>query len=120
VGLCRRADLTLVGVGQMDASAPIHLDGFASDAEMAALIEAGAVGEITSWVYDRDGQIIDCAHNTRVASAPLHRAIDRLVIGVAVGKAKVPALAAALRGNLMNGLITSEATAERILALTAA
>ena len=116
IELCNRADLTLVGVGQLDDTAPIHVDGFANDDEMARLVAAGAVGEITSWVYDRDGNLLDCAHNQIVASAPLPRSAEGLVIGVAVGKAKVPAIHAALRGKLINGLITSEATAERILA----
>lgn len=117
ISLCRQADLTLVGVGQMDASAPIHVDGFADDEEMDRLVRAGAVGEITSWVYDREGRLLDCSHNRRVASAPLQPATDRRVVAVAVGKAKVPALAAALRGRLVNGLITNEAMAENLLAL---
>ena len=116
IELCNRADLTLVGVGQLDDTAPIHVDGFANDDEMARLVAAGAVGEITSWVYDRDGNLFVCEDNQIVASAPLPRSAEGLVIGVAVGKAKVPAIHAALRGKLINGLITSEATAERILA----
>ena len=38
------------------------------------------------------------------------------VIAVASGEAKLPAIRAALAGHLVNGLITSEATAERLLA----
>ena len=73
------------------------------------------MGEITSWVYDRAGKVIDCDFNARVASAPLPRAADRPVIAVATGEAKLPAIRAALTGHLINGLITSEATAERLL-----
>ena len=36
-------------------------------------------------------------------------------IGAAVGAGKVPAIAAALNGRLINGLITDEATARAIL-----
>ena len=112
---CEEADLSLVGIGQMDTSAPLFVDGFASAAEMEDLKSAGAVGEITSWVYDRAGKVIDCDFNARVASAPLPRAADRPVIAVATGEAKLPAIRAALTGHLINGLITSEATAERLL-----
>lgn len=115
IGLCRKADLSLVGIGQMDRSAPLFVDGFASAAEMDELAAAGAVGEITSWVYDREGVVIDCAFNARVASAPLPRAAERPVIAVATGATKLPAIRAALTGKLVNGLITSEATAERLL-----
>lgn len=116
IRLCQLADLSLVGIGQMDRSAPLHVDGFATAAEMDELAESGAAGEITSWVYDREGHLLDCAFNRRVASAPLPRAADRPVIAVAAGEAKLPAIRAALVGKLVNGLITSEATAERLLA----
>nr|WP_111298469.1 sugar-binding transcriptional regulator [Paracoccus saliphilus] len=116
IRLCAEADLSLVGIGQMDMTAPLHVDGFLSTAEMEELARAGAVGEITSWVYDAQGRIIDCAFNHRVASAPLPRAGDRPVIAVASGQAKLPAIRAALNGRLINGLVTSEATAERLLA----
>ncbi|MBL4813245.1 MAG: sugar-binding transcriptional regulator, partial [Rhodobacteraceae bacterium] len=70
LALCERADLTLVGVGQMDGSAPLMLDGFLKPDEMQELQAAGAVGEITSFVFCADGQLIDCSFNRRVASAP--------------------------------------------------
>ena len=113
--LCEKADLSLVGVGQMDPSAPLHVDGFLSSAELDALTRAGAVGEITSWIYDGEGQVLDCAYNRRVASAPLPAAPERPVWAMASGRAKLAAIRAALRGRLVNGLITSEATAERLL-----
>lgn len=116
IRLCEQADLSLVGIGQMDRTAPLFVDGFVSGPEMEELAATGAVGEITSWVYDRTGRVIDCAFNTRVASAPLPRAAERPVIAVATGEAKIPAIRAALVGRLVNGLITSEATAERLLA----
>lgn len=114
--LCRRADLSLVGIGQMDMTAPLHVDGFLSPAEMDELSRAGAAGEITSWVYDDRGRIIDCAFNRRVASAPLPVGGDQPMVAVASGQTKLPAIRAALAGRLINGLITSEATAERLLA----
>ena len=116
MALCAEADLTIVGIGQMNRSAPMVIDGFLSVDDIDSLQAAGAAGEITSWVYDGAGRVIDCEFNTRVASAPLPRAADRPVIGVAVGEAKVEAIRAALRGHLINGLITNEATAERLLA----
>lgn len=115
IALCARADLSLVGIGQMGPTAPLHVDGFLPKAEMDEMMAAGAVGEITSWVYDAEGQVLDCAYNRRVASAPLPRAPERPVIALASGQVKLPAIRAALRGRLVNGLITSEATAEKLL-----
>jgi DNA-binding transcriptional regulator LsrR (DeoR family) len=116
LALCAEADLTLVGIGQMGPRAPLLVDGFMTPEEMEALMVAGAAGEITSWVYDAEGRVMDCDFNARVASAPLPRTGERPVVAVAVGEAKVPALRAALAGRLVNGLVTNEATAERLLA----
>jgi DNA-binding transcriptional regulator LsrR (DeoR family) len=116
MSLCRNADMTLVGVGQMDATAPLVVDGFMPGDELQELTRAGAVGEITSWVYDSDGHLIDCAFSRRVNSAPLAPADGKLVIAVSTGPAKLAATRAALRGQLVNGLITSESMAEALLA----
>jgi len=113
--LCAKADLTLVGIGQMDESAPIMVDGFVSRAGIQALMAAGAAGEITSWVYDTSGVVMTCDHNARVASIPLAPGTTRNVAAVAVGEAKIKAIRAALQGGLVNGLITNEATAEHLL-----
>lgn len=113
--LCAQADLTLVGIGQLGPRGPILVDGFMDPATMQELAAAGAAGEITSWVYDRDGRIMEVEHNRRVASAPLPRPSDRPVVAIATGESKVEALRAALRGRLVNGVVTSEATAERLL-----
>lgn len=114
--LSSRADLTLVGIGQMGRSAPLYLDGFISDAEMDILEAAGATGEITSWIYDAQGRQIDTDFNSRVASAPLPEASGRDVVAVAVGQAKVAAIRAAIAGDLINGLITNESTAASLIA----
>lgn len=114
-GLCAEADLTLVGIGQVDAGAPILLDGFTGRAEVEALVAQGAAGEITSWAYDAHGRVMACAHNARVTSIPLTPRPPRAVVAVAVGEAKARALRAALTGRLVNGVVTNEAMAERLL-----
>ncbi len=114
--LCRQADVVFVGVGQVDDHAPLVLDGFITADEIQQLRAAGVVGEITSWSYDAQGEVFEGGVNRRVLSAPL--VVDRPtpVIGVACGAAKARSIRAALTGKLINGLITDEATAERILA----
>lgn len=115
IRLCQEADFSLVGIGQFDHTAPLHVDGFLSSQELDELTRAGAVGEITSWVYDGKGELLDCAFNRRVASAELPKASDRPIVAVAAGESKLPAIRAALIGQLVNGLVTSEASAERLL-----
>lgn len=119
ISLCARADLTLVGIGNIGESAPIYKDGFLTTEELSDLEARNAAGEITSWIYDDDGELMDCKFNSRVASAKLDAAGERRMIGIAVGKHKARAIRAALVGNHINGLITAEVTAQMILDLHA-
>jgi DNA-binding transcriptional regulator LsrR (DeoR family) len=109
-----KADLRLVGIGQMDKSAQIHVDGFVSRAELFEMMRLGAAGELTGWAFDAEGRIIEGGTNRRLTSMPPQIPAKALTIGVAVGSAKVVPIKAALRGRLINGLITDEATASAI------
>lgn len=113
--LARQADVTFVGIGNMDMNAPLLIDGFLTRDDIRAFDRAGAAGEITSWVYDQDGKVIQGLVNDRVNSAPLKVDSPNPVIGIAAGEAKVAAIRAAIRGRLINGLITNEYTAEQLL-----
>ncbi|TCD13171.1 sugar-binding transcriptional regulator [Oricola cellulosilytica] len=113
--LIRQADVTFVGIGNLDLNAPIFIDGFLKRDEIRALNEAGAVGEITSWVFDREGHLIEGLANDHVNSAPLVPNSPNPVFGIAAGESKVAAIRGALVGKLINGLITNEHTAELLL-----
>lgn len=113
--LCARADVSFVGIGQLDENAPMMIDGFITRGEMRSLIGQGAVGEITSWVYNAEGRILPTGPNERVLSAALGTTGEAPIIGVAVGASKTPAIRAAMIGGLVNCLITDEATAELVL-----
>ncbi|WP_242217672.1 sugar-binding transcriptional regulator [Shinella zoogloeoides] len=113
--LGREADVVFVGIGELGADAPLCLDGFLDPQEMARLMEEGAAGEICGWMFDRDGRLLDGSINERVASVPLPPRETTTVIGLAKGKRKYAALLAALRGRMINGVITDEETARYLL-----
>jgi DNA-binding transcriptional regulator LsrR (DeoR family) len=113
--LAHQADITFVGVGSIGDDAPLLRDGFVRADEMRALVKAGGVGEIIGWAFDADGQLLDGLTNDRVLSVPLQQPVRRRVIGVAMAPSRLRAIRGALRGRLMNGLITNEAMAERLL-----
>lgn len=117
LNLTRQADVSFVGVGQLGDDAPALIDGFVSQSDMRAFIRAGAVGEITSWVYDGNGRLIEGLINDRVYSAPLLPDQQNPVFGVAAGEAKVDAIKGAMAGRLINSLITNELTAELLLGI---
>jgi DNA-binding transcriptional regulator LsrR (DeoR family) len=113
--LAAKADLRLVGIGQMDKNAQVHVDGFVSREELFEMMRLGAVGELTGWAFDAKGCVIDGGTNRRLTSISPQVPAQALTIGAAVGRAKVSAIKAALAGRLINGLITDEGTASAIL-----
>ncbi|MBW8190600.1 sugar-binding transcriptional regulator [Neiella marina] len=118
LALAEQADACFVGVGHMGEQPPLLVDGFICQAELDELKQAGAAGEIISWVYDQNGRLLPNTINSRVASAPIIAAPNKPVYGVAAGEDKVSAMDCALRGRLINALITNEYTAEQILKRT--
>src|SRR6201986_2569309 len=110
-----QADLRVIGVGQMDQKAQVHVDGFVTRAELFEMMRLGAVGEITGWAYDAKGRVIKGGTNRRVTSIPPPVPAETATTAAAVGQAKVPAIKAALAGRLINGLITDETTARSVL-----
>jgi DNA-binding transcriptional regulator LsrR (DeoR family) len=115
--LGRNADISMVGVGRMDEAAPLNVDGFISDSELAELRRLGAVGEVTGWAFDAAGRIIEGGTNERLTSVPREIPAQRLTVGVAQGTGKVVSIRAALKGRVINGLITNETTARSLLDL---
>ena len=113
--IAERTDLRLVGIGQLDKTAPLYVDGFINRTELLELIRLGAVGEVIGWAINANGEILDGGSNRLITSTPHQVPPPKLTVGVAVGKAKVVPVKAALRGRVINGLITDEATAVNIL-----
>ncbi|WGR93864.1 sugar-binding transcriptional regulator [Bradyrhizobium sp. ISRA443] len=110
-----KADLRLIGIGQMDQKAQVHVDGFVTREELLEMMRLGAAGEVTGWAYNAKGRLIKGGTNKRLTSIPPQIPAVSTTIAAAVGAAKVPAIKAALAGRVVNGLITDEATARAVL-----
>lgn len=113
--LAKDADITFVGIGNLGSTSPLYVDGFIDDEELAYLSDVGAAGEIISWIYNREGAIVDCKINKRVTSSTLTLASEKPVVGIASGLNKKKAILGALRSKLINALITNETTATALL-----
>ena len=110
------ADLWIMGISQIGDDAVLYRDGFMTRSELLELVRHGAVGEVTGWVFDSEGKILDRGTNLRVTSVPPEPGSSRLRICIGQGAAKILPLRAALAGRIVNGLITDEATARAVLA----
>lgn len=113
--LAAKANVTFIGIGDLGPQAPLFLDGFITKAELKALQQAGAVGEIVGWCFNADGCMIDGLTNARVASAAMPSRESSTVIAIAKGDRKLRGIRAALNRRLVNGLITDEQTAANLL-----
>ena len=124
-GLLGTARCIMVGFGQIGWRCPLHADGFITDRELTEIIEAGGVGEIAGWPFDATGQpvvtsIYDRINGLSIGGLSPDReaaavAPGRVTIGIGGGRTKDAAMNAALRGRLVNCLVTDEMTARILL-----
>ena len=113
--LAEQADLRLVGIGQIDQNAQVVRDGFITRDELLEMLRLGAVGEVIAWAIDAEGRIIQGGTNKRLTSMTLPVPAKALTVGAALGPSKIAPIRAALKGGIVNGLITDEATAQALL-----
>lgn len=112
----KRVDLAFVSVGDLtDRSMMVRLTAVAD--EVAALREAGAVGDLLGHFLDAKGNLVDHSINQRVISLGLEdlRAIDTVVLASG-GLYKLPILRGVLERRYVDVLIIDETTAARLTA----
>jgi DNA-binding transcriptional regulator LsrR (DeoR family) len=113
--LAGQAKAAFLGVGTLDAKAPLLVDGFITRAEFDQLAGAGAVGEIAGSAFDAAGRLIESELSFRTTAIPIALPLERLTVGIAGGRSKGKPIAAALRGRLLSALITDEGAARVVL-----
>ena len=112
------ADIAMVGIGAVGTGSSAQvIDGLGlSEAERAAFLADGPVGDAACRFFDARGRAIGGVVHERVLAIELDqlRAIPT-VIGVATGPVKVPGVLGALRGELVDGLVTDAGLALALL-----
>lgn len=117
--LDRVADVTLavIGLGAWTpGTSTIH--DVLKPADRKAVARSGAVGEAAGVFFDADGAVVDTPLTARIVGLTgeqLHGI--RHVIGIAHGPDKVDAIAAAVKGDLIDSLVTTADTADALLDL---
>jgi|SRR5579859_429552 len=109
--------LALVGIGAVQPSSLLAASGnIFSEEEQNMLSSYKAVGDVLLRFFDGDGKPVKTFLDNRVVSMSLEqlRKVDR-AIGVAGGRRKYAAIRGALRGRLINILITDRFTAEQLI-----
>ena len=118
--LAAKASLALVGIGGTDDGATMVRSGCLSVAEMAALRERGAVGDLAGNYVDADGRPVASPHRDRLVALSLDelRAVG-LVVAVASEPEKPMAILGTLRSGVIDVLIVDPANARAVLDLAA-
>ncbi|MFS2225756.1 sugar-binding transcriptional regulator [Pantoea sp. B65] len=111
-----QADVMFIGIGHIDTDCPLHADGFITGEQVATLQAQHVVAEMLGHFIGEDGERVSCELDQRLTSVPLtpHSACN--IIAFCGGKEKHRAIAAALKGGWINGLVTDEASARAVLA----
>lgn len=108
----RQCDVAVFSVGSTKAKPPsrVYAAGYLSAADRRELSRDGAVGDIATHFYDRNGASEQIHINQRASGLPPDalRRIPRRVC-VAAGTGKVEALAGALRGGYVTDLVADSA-----------
>jgi DNA-binding transcriptional regulator LsrR (DeoR family) len=112
-------DLALVGIGPLDVSESLLTTNgslFTTE-QMAELRDLGAVGNVNLRFFDADGKRIDSSIDKLVIGMSLDQlARAKRVVGIAGGRLKHNAIRAALRGGLLDVLITDTESAGWLIA----
>ncbi len=117
VRLARQATFSLVGIGEVAGDAFLPAAGVVPAEDAQALREAGAVGEMLGHYFDAEGALIAAPlHDRVIALLPQDTGQGRLTVAVAGGPGKIEAIGAVLQSRMLDGLVTDEPTAQRLLA----
>ena len=117
LAIARKADLVLFGLGMIGPDRLLWKSGFLTKADAAKLKEAGAVGAVCGRFFDANGK--QCWNELDDRTIGLNLEELRKIkhkICVVTGKEKSDIIRAALKGKLLDVLITDDATAAGLLA----
>ena len=110
-----RAELVLVGIGELGPRSHMLASGQITAAEFEELKAAGAVGDLLGRFYDAEGRPVEAEANERKLGLPAEDLPCRNIVAVAGGASKAKAICAALLTDTVTGLITDERAARAII-----
>lgn len=117
--LAGQVDIALVGIGTVEPSLSSFLRAGYITLEQTRMLQAsGVVGDVCGLHFGIAGNLMDLPLVGYVFGIEAARLRDiPLVMGVAGGQAKAPAILGALRARLVNALVTDDVAARLVLEL---
>jgi len=111
----KNCTVAMVGIGDMSDRSVLVQRNFMLDTEYGILKSSSAVGEVCTHYYDICGKIIESGINDRVFAID-YMSYQKIPVrvGVAGGSNKIAAITGAVRGGLINVLITDYDTGKAL------
>lgn len=111
----KNIDLSICGIGNIDSDSTILYTNLISNLTREAL-ESKSVGDVNFHFYDTNGNF----SIPEISNAVVGASIDDLMristrVGIAYGERKVQSILSALKGKIINILLTDETTAQLLL-----
>ncbi len=110
-------EIALVGIGTLDESAPLIRYGHITNLDRRRLLNAGAVGDIATRFFTREGRPVQVLDDRLLAIGWDELARVPVVVAVASGLLKRDAILGALSTGCVDVLVTDEGTARQVLSV---
>lgn len=115
--LMKHCNLILMGIGKFNVDGDMpNWYGYMTSEHREEMESLGAVGSICAQFFDINGNLLSCDWNQKCITIPwedIKRADLR--VAIAAGKSKVSSILGALRGKLVDVLITDTTTAAQVI-----
>jgi len=117
LALMKKCDLMLMSIGTFDVNGNMPIWwGYMTEQHRIELEQLGAGGSICAQFFDINGNWLDCDWNRKCISIPWeYLKVAEEKIAIAHGPSKVSGILGALRGKLIDVLITDTITAAAVL-----
>lgn len=114
--LMKKCSMIFTGIGNIDVAENYKWNNYQTEQHFEQLTSHDAVGSICAQYYDIHGRIVNSEWNSHCIAMPLDEIRrNRMTVGIANGSDHVEAIIGALRGRLINVLISDTETATEIL-----
>lgn len=112
----KTCNVALLGIGSIDKNSSLFVLMDDGEKMSDTIKQQGGIGEVIGRAYDENGNIIHSELDNRIIGVTLEELKQiPLKIGVGYGNQKVKAIKAALKGGLIDVLITDRETAEKLV-----
>lgn len=116
IDLFKKVDTAFVGVSDLGNESSLIKTGSINKEDIEYIKSIGVIGDVNLIFINKDGEHVPNKIDERILRIPIERIKNiKNVITIALGKRKFEVLRAALKGKIINILLTDKETAEYIL-----